>query len=110
MTTNTIPDEFHHDLSERVALGVALLDERRPGWRTLVNPTTLHMQFSDICILGQLTGQFFGVASRELVPADECVPCGFLLRNDEYDEYGGAGYRALTKLWRDALTPATEVA
>jgi hypothetical protein len=41
-------------LSERVAQGVALLDEREPGWRGRVKWDVLRMEVPALCVVGQL--------------------------------------------------------
>jgi hypothetical protein len=48
---------------EAVRKGAALLDERKPGWRKLVDPDNLHML--NHCILDQVYGDYF-VGLREL--------------------------------------------
>ena len=42
------------DIATRVAKGVALLDERKPGWMDRINLITLDVQDPNMCILGQL--------------------------------------------------------
>jgi len=44
--------------AERVANGVALLDEKTPEWRTSVEPETLVMDSPNDCILGQVYGDW----------------------------------------------------
>lgn len=38
--------------------GVALLDERLPGWRSAVDPEALDLSNSCGCVLGQVFGDF----------------------------------------------------
>lgn len=42
----------------RVSRGVALLDEKRPGWWERVDPERLNMQTACGCVLGQLEGEY----------------------------------------------------
>lgn len=47
------------DLRERVAKGVALLDGYDPGWRLAVDVEALDIPDEDLCILGQVFGNYF---------------------------------------------------
>jgi hypothetical protein len=42
------------DVSTRVARGVALLDEQKPGWAGLIDLSTFDITRCDRCVLGQL--------------------------------------------------------
>lgn len=42
----------------RVARGVALLDEHRPGWWKRIQVNALKMQNTCLCVIGQLEGNF----------------------------------------------------
>jgi hypothetical protein len=94
----------------RVARGVALLDEKRPGWRTQVNPDTLDMASDFNCVLGQLYGRYSdGWRPLDLTSGVQATRYGFDAVPD------GAGYRlnwlgrsrselnALTEAWRAYL-------
>lgn len=45
-------------IEERVARGVAILDERMPNWRCKVNAARLAIESSCDCVLGQIRGSF----------------------------------------------------
>ena len=51
--------------AERVANGVALLDEVKPNWRESVDAEMLRMDDLEWCILGQVYG-YWGTAQTEL--------------------------------------------
>jgi hypothetical protein len=42
------------DVATRVARGVALLDEHKPGWERLIDLSQFDISRTDSCILGQL--------------------------------------------------------
>jgi hypothetical protein len=73
---------------EAVARGVALLDEHMPGWELKIDLGALDMGDCDVCVLGQLVGNYtrglhklgiydgwFGPISYEEIPA--CAWFGF---------------------------------
>jgi hypothetical protein len=43
-------------VKERVARGVALLDERVPGWRKRIDLSAFNFESLECCVLGQLYG------------------------------------------------------
>jgi hypothetical protein len=45
-------------VADRVADGVAVLDEMRPGWANVVDIDTLEMSYASMCILGHVYGSF----------------------------------------------------
>lgn len=47
-----------NDIATRVAKGVAMLDERRPGWEGQIDLITLDIMSTDTCVLGQVYGGF----------------------------------------------------
>lgn len=55
-----LPDNpMDEPVADRVAWGVALLDEKGPeGWRTRVNPDTLDLTSDYVCVLGLVYGSF----------------------------------------------------
>jgi hypothetical protein len=87
-----------------VARGIALLDEKVPGWRELIDLDRLDMEMAErrengcCCILAQLYGGY--IAGLEAIGLDdeEDSPYGF-------DDIDDADYPALTDAWRRALTP-----
>ena len=48
-------------VKERVALGVAWLNENYPDWRERIDPATLRMSDACRCILGQVEGSFYHI-------------------------------------------------
>jgi hypothetical protein len=42
------------NVAERVSAGIALLDEKAPGWRDKINLATLNIRNTRECILGQV--------------------------------------------------------
>ena len=53
-----IVDWVHRPIEEMVKNGVAFLDKEKPGWRDLINWSSLNMSDSDRCIIGQLFCDF----------------------------------------------------
>lgn len=45
-------------MDQRVALGAAWLDEKRPGWRDQISLTELRMEQCAKCVLGQVFSDF----------------------------------------------------
>ena len=85
---------------KRVAKGVALLDKKVPnGWRECINPHTLDVSDYDLCVLGQIYGNYsLGTSALGLFSYDQRVRLGFT-----------ASYRCqhadLTAAWLKELTP-----
>lgn len=82
--------------ADRVRAGVALLDEKVPGWHERIDLDRFAMNSCARCVLGQLFGGFvvgaFAVG-LDMSGSDE-VAAGFDLA------WGEVGYRTLTRLWR----------
>jgi hypothetical protein len=54
-------------VDERVARGIALLDEKVPDWRAKVDPNKLDMRKCDVCIFGQIYGDVvIGIRALDL--------------------------------------------
>lgn len=96
------------DYQEKIARGVALLDEDNPGWRDKIDLTLLRMGNPGTCVLGQayfptpygdtvqrLTGKVLTDSTHEELDRWS-VDHGF---NVYYDEYMGE----LQKAWREEL-------
>lgn len=45
------------DHAARVAKGVTLLDEKRPGWERLIDLDTLDIRDGNVCVTAQLSGE-----------------------------------------------------
>jgi hypothetical protein len=91
----------------RVARGVALLDEKRPGWRTRVNPDTLDMADDFKCVLGQLYQAYLIALSALKINRVQASRYGFDAVTDEHRLWDtvDAEIDALTEAWRAVLTP-----
>lgn len=75
--------------SERVAKGVALLDEHKPGWADRINAARLAVLSPCDCILGQLyPPNAEGVDGYFLALADHDLP---VWSYDDAKEHGFAG-------------------
>jgi hypothetical protein len=91
------------DYAARVVKGVALLDEKRPGWERLINLGTLDIQSGTHCVTAQLSGANdwrtgMNQLGLTLTPYTEH---GFRADDDEACE--GEAYPTLNALWRDVI-------
>jgi len=60
------------EVSEEVARGVALLDEKRPGWEHEIDLDKLDIKDPKCCVLGQVYGGFtVGYAEVGFTPDDD---------------------------------------
>lgn len=95
--------------ADRVRAGVALLDDRKPGWANRVDVDRLEMQACDRCVLGQLFGDFHEGMER-LVPdhwdisPEPAITYGFDAEPLGPGEWVDRGrlrfdYRMLRRLW-----------
>ena len=46
------------ELSERIAAGIAILDEAVPGWKKEIDCETLDLSDCSMCVLGQVYGTY----------------------------------------------------
>lgn len=81
------------DFSAKVAAGMALLDQERPGWRQEIDLGTLDLGSCSVCVLGQIFGDYEDGLS-ELGIGDDPYKYGF-------NALGGMS--TLTQAWKDAL-------
>jgi hypothetical protein len=90
------------DVATRVARGVALLDEHKPGWVGLIDLPGFDISRTDRCILGQvyyvdkgdpMHASGFGRGTEELAIIDVEAEFGF----DNYNE--GDEFPELQKEW-----------
>jgi hypothetical protein len=105
-------------IDERVAAGIALLDERTPGWRKKVDLDMLNLADGRWCIVGQVYGEFWenqhrpfknqrrmGLdddrAAREKLEA-KLEAHGFFI-SWRRQPYGWQKYAGLTKAWKRAI-------
>lgn len=102
----TADAEIVRGLQERVERGAALLDKRRrsPAWRKKVNPDKLRIEHADVCILGQLYGDYahgLGKVGIHEDDVEKSASLGFTLAdNHPGDERWGY----LNELWKLALS------
>jgi hypothetical protein len=95
-------------MQENVNNGVALLDEKAPGWREKMNLDKLNMSNCIDCVLGQVFGDFFdGVTALGFTAPltadtirEKLVEHGFLLAEHDFIQ---RQERKLAKFWVDAL-------
>lgn len=86
-------------LATRVRRGVALLDEKVPGWHNRIDVDELDLRFCTTCIVGQLfgPGSFWGplrtLTGLKVVGYDESRGYGFDVDPFEHD------HKALKRLW-----------
>lgn len=63
---------------DRIARGAALLDEEMPGWAEKISLEILDINDSEMCILAQLYGSFYGGGENlGLFTNDKLVENGF---------------------------------
>lgn len=89
---------MNEDIATRVARGVALLDERVPGWVNLVNPLGLNIESTEQCVLGQIYGQY-----NEGVDALDINPERYGFDANHFDGNKWQ-YAVLTKEWTRVIT------
>jgi hypothetical protein len=104
------------DYAARVAKGVALLDEKRPGWERELDLEILDIEHGGRCVTAQLSGMRNGLTSYldgmeqlELTPGDRgtYVAHGFnaadsMVSAQDYSQ--SDAYATLNSLWRDVVT------
>lgn len=82
---------------EQVARGIALLDEKEPGWRKKFDPSTLAMETIERCVLGQV----YGTVSRGQfilgLTWDTAVGYGFGIPRSEYERLGALPGRLISR-------------
>lgn len=112
------------DYAARVAKGVALLDEKRPGWERELALEILDIRSGECCVTAQLSGMrngfqsyLDGMQQLDLVDGNSgsYVAHGFnaedpdLMDDDvEYDQ--DEVYTTLNSLWRDVVTERLTIA
>jgi hypothetical protein len=92
---------------DAVARGVALLDERVPGWREKINVETLDMGDYCFCVLGQQFGDF----GEGLINLDFDLGDGDLAREYGFQRLAGHSddeYQALTDAWREVIAEGSK--
>lgn len=95
--TDTIVDT----VAERVARGVALLDEKVPGWHDRIDLSRLDMWDEARCILGQLFDDFFDGAAELELQEEDTYTSGFDRRPELTDP---VNYTHLHAEWIRVIT------
>lgn len=85
----------------QIAKGMALLDQKRPGWETEINLNRLDISHCYHCVLGQIYGEFaYGINTLE-IEEDAARFYGFAYPNSmQWDQ--------LTNEWRAAIAQRLE--
>lgn len=96
--------------ADRAAAGAALLDKQRPGWWLSIDGERLDMGQCNLCVLGQVYGDFIeGFTRLNLNALDgedgkllrDCVDLGF-------DIEGEIGFTELADAWRVEIGKRSE--
>ena len=83
---------------ERIEAGIALLDEKVPGWEQHIDIQRLNMGDCKRCILGQLYGDYnIGIKKLEIGLMQDSE-LGF-----EVDSYEDESYDDLTEMWKEYI-------
>lgn len=92
-------------LASRVRAGVALLDEKQPGWHERVNLDTLDLDVGARCVVGQVFDHYgVGLAQLGLARSEDEFDFGF----DAFREEGGTW--TLQRLWSFVIRQRQAVA
>jgi hypothetical protein len=99
-------------IEERVAAGVKLLDEKRPGWRSEVSAELLSMVQKSQCVLGQIFGWYDDGRAQLGLGYITAPDYGFTSDYRNYEQFEGLDekikaeneeFAALTEAWRQQL-------
>lgn len=90
------------DYAARVAKGVALLDQKRPGWERQIDLEDLDIQSPHSCVTAQLSGvSWWRTGMKQLdLDMESYTDHGFRVDDDRE----GEDYPVLNSLWRDVVT------
>lgn len=89
-------------LDVRVKQGVALLDEKCPGWEFRVDLEALHMGDECRCVLGQLYCEYIEGRDALSLSQDDAMEHGFDVPRSPRYAYESE-YRKLTRAWAAAV-------
>jgi len=81
------------DFGDKIKAGISLLDSEKPGWRDLINVGTLDLANCDVCVLGQVFGNYSEGLSQLGIGGGYAY--GFDTSSDKMGE--------LTEAWTEAL-------
>jgi len=83
-----------------VSCGVAVLDELSPGWADSVDVDTLDVSNGDVCILGQLFGDYLTGCDMLHLRGDAPARCGFnVVVDKEETDATAEAWRSLQSEW-----------
>lgn len=102
MTVLDPPRELELTLDERVANGIAYLDERLPGWRERLDLSDLWMGDDCRCVLGQTAGGYFNALHDLSITHEQSDRLGFSVFF--FHDVNLLNYSDLTAAWKRALT------
>jgi hypothetical protein len=105
MTYGEVENMADIDYVARVAKGVALLDEKRPGWERLIDLETLDIENGTSCVTAQLSGAAsWGRGMSQLgLTLTPYTGHGFRAEDEEGGDLDLA-YATLNRLWREVIT------
>lgn len=101
---------WNETVNERVARGVALLNEQVPGWRERIDQDSFSLESCHMCVFGQLYGEYylgeskffdqFGRGRYEMAAA-----YGFTqgLNDPEFADQEDALWDELTEAWLTSI-------
>lgn len=101
MFRNRSKTPIPESVTERVSMGVALLDEKKPDWWRTIGRNTINIADPYRCALGYTYGRYHdGRAALEMKERD-AIAYGFQARAFSLDRY--AEFDALTVEWRRVI-------
>lgn len=89
-------------VEERVANGMAFLDERVPGWRERIDFFCLDLGTTCRCVVGQIYGHYDDGSDMLGISLGQGERLGFVGKGSEEGERAKE-YPALTAAWKSAL-------
>lgn len=91
------------DYAARVAKGVALLDEKRPGWERLLNLGALDIEDGNACVTAQLSGESDWLTGMRQLNLNMSSYTAHGFRADDEEAMEGDAYATLNALWWDVI-------
>ena len=94
-------------IEARIQKGIALLDQKNPGWYKDIDLETLDIERCEGCVLGQIYG--FITGSRILgIRGEERAEHGFDIEYTDSREKDVSRYIQLTEAWRPHIEDMQE--
>jgi hypothetical protein len=84
-------------MRDRARRGAAWLDTNMPGWHRRIDTARLDIEFTNCCIMGQLTGDYNDW--QETVPPAFPMKHGLFIRHQK-----DKNWRKQTDAWREEVT------